>query len=76
MNQPRIMKTLLKAIAETIHSLVFCVGCWTLYDFASARQPTATKVALIASFTIFGCAFLWVITVRPFLEGLRGEQKH
>jgi len=70
------MKSLLKAIAEFIHSFVFIVGCWTLYDFASARQPMATKVALIASFTLFACAFLWMITVRPFLEGLREERKH
>jgi hypothetical protein len=69
------MKRFLKTVAELIHSLIFCVGCWTLYDFASARQPAATRVALTISFTTFGGAFLWMITVRPFLEGLREEKK-
>lgn len=69
------MKKLVKVAAETVHSLVFVIGCWAVYDFASARHPTATKAVLIALVMIVGGVFLWFTAVRPFLEGLREGRK-
>ena len=67
------MKKVLIRIGETIYALVFAVGCFSIYEFASARQPMATKVILILLTTAAACGFLWMAFFRPLIDTLKTE---
>ena len=67
------MKKILKTVADALYSFVFCVGVVTISSYAFSYQPFAAQVTLIISASICGCVFLWMVAVKPFLEGLKTE---
>jgi hypothetical protein len=64
----RIWKNALTVLGGYLHSIVFVVGCFTIYDHSSARWPTATSVMIALSIAGGLAVYLWIFFVRPFRE--------
>jgi ascorbate-specific PTS system EIIC-type component UlaA len=67
------MTKTLKFITSMLHSAVYIVGLMTIVFYALDRRPFATKVTFVGFSIIVGCAFVWMVAVKPFLEGMRNE---
>jgi hypothetical protein len=65
------MRKIFGFIASWLQSAVFIVGLMTIFDIAQNRQPFMYKVSAISFSIIGGCGFIWVVAIKPFLEGLK-----
>jgi len=67
------MKKILLKIAETIYTLIFCIGCITIYELSAARQPMGTKVVLAVIICATACGLFWMLFIRPCFRAFKEE---
>ena len=62
-------RAIIDGIGTLIHSLIYTVGCFSIWDYSFERWQRGTYTVVGIALVGFALLYLWTFFVRPFRAG-------